>query len=504
MDFRVEPVDRQTAQGSAPSYSNKNVEQLMPLKRPTRLAFAVSLAGLAGMAQAENVTPNLQINGFATAGVTWIDNDFGETGRYYSDPFFDTGIEETPDPSHDTVLGLQITYALSDKFDMVGQLVSDARTDYHTALEWGYVAYRMNDNVRLRAGRFAAPYYMHSQSQRVGQAYPWARLPAELYYGLYQKSLDGFDLQYRQSLGENWRLDAQLYLGGAREVWGRSKNAHGINLNLSNNSLTLHAGYGQSVLDWDFTADPYGNSLARGEFLQRQFGGGYSTPDNDAHFVNAGFTFDNGEWLAIGEFGQLDIDGWGPSWNAGYLTVGHYFGKWLPYVSANKLDSYNVTECHAHFAQTEAAAGALVTQLQTDAATAAAAAAQATATAANQLAASDFAGYAASIATATAQSLQADALITQLVLQTAGLGPNVVNSLALTRNTTCNGGAAGGEQTSYTLGFRYDATKNVSVKLQLDRVVDFGDGNGLMAVPDPTQHPDDDLNVFTFNVNAAF
>jgi hypothetical protein len=455
----------------------------MPLKRPKSLALAIGLASLAGFAQAENVTPNLQVNGFLTAGVTWIDDDHGG-GSYGNDPFTDHFISEDPDSSYDTVLGLQLTYSLSDKFDLVGQLVSDGRHDYDTVLEWGYVAYRMNDKVRLRAGRFASPYYMHSQSSRVGQSYPWARPPIELYNAAPQRSLDGFDMQVRQSLNEDWAVEAQLYLGGAREAWGRSKTAHGLNLNLSSDSFTLHAGYGVSVIDWEFPEDRYGIGVAQSEYLYNLFGpNSYSSKDNDASFTDVGFTFDNGEWLAMGEFGQLDIEGWGPSLNAGYLTLGHYFGKWLPFVSAAKSDYFDQGDCSSHFGVTQATAAATLGQAQ---------GAQGLAQLAfAQTGASGLPPYGTPEANLAFLALQQ---INQQVSDLQG----AIALMGAAVNVTCNGT----EQTSYSVGFRYDATKNVSVKAQVDHATDFKGGmTGLLGRPG---YMADDVNVFSFNVNAAF
>ncbi|MCD6060949.1 MAG: hypothetical protein K0S16_1260 [Moraxellaceae bacterium] len=479
----------------------------MPLKSPRPLALAVALASLSATALAEDNNGKLQINGFATAGVTMVDDVNG--GDYNRDYFNESAITDEIDPSYDTVLGVQLTYQLTDKFDLVGQLVSDAKLDYDTSLEWGYVAYRLNDNIRLRAGRFAAPYFMVSESQRVGQAYPWVRPPIELYAGLPQRSLDGFDVQFRTSLTDAWSLEAQLYFGGANEAWGRSRNAHGLNLNLSSDSLTLHAGYGSSQLDWDFGADPNGTQVQQANYLLQQFGSpGYSTKDNKATFADVGFSFDNGSILITGEFGQFRTEGWAPDWDAGYLTVGAYVGKALPFISAAKANTMNNGDCVAHqnVAVNNANGAAFLLQGEITAhslaisnAVAAQAAASAAADAA--LAANDMATYSAQLGLAAMQSALIASETAQATLKTVGLDQIQQQALPGLQNVVAN--CSGREQTSYSLGMRYDLTKSVSMKLQVDHVKNPDNSTGF--VTDPTVNaPLEDFNVFSLNFNAAF
>lgn len=477
----------------------------MRAQRFSPLALATALAGLAGVAQAEDVTPKLQINGFATAGVTMVDDING--GNYNQDPFTESAISDEPNFSYDNVLGIQLTYQLTDKFDLVGQLVSDAKLDYSTTLEWGYIAYRLNDNLRFRAGRFAAPYFMYSETQRIGQAYPWTRLPIELYSGLPQRSLDGIDVQYRTALGD-WSLEAQLYLGGAHEAWGRSKRAHGLNLNLSSASLTLHAGYGSSQLDWDFGANPSGTSAQQANYLMQQFGSpGYNTKDNKATFADVGFTFDNGIFLVAGEFGQFRTEGWAPDWDAGYLTLGMYVGNVLPFISAAKTNTMNNGDCVAHQSialnNANAQLGALNTQITAHAtavANAAAAMAAAHAAADAALAASDTATYMTQLGIAATQATVISSETAAAALKTAGAGQIQQYVPALQQIV---GNCVGREQTSYSLGMRYDVTKNVSVKAQVDHVMSPDNSNGFVSNP-TVSAPLDDFNVFSLNVNAAF
>lgn len=477
----------------------------MPLSRPTRLALAIAVATLATAAQAENLTPNLQLNGFATAGGTWVSEDFG--GRINGNVFTDKGVTENPNFQIDNVFGLQLTYALDDKFDLVGQLVSEGKNDYRTQAEWAYIAYRMNDNVRVRVGRLTAPFYMYSESLNVGHAYPWVRLPVELYAGLYVKSMDGMDLQFRTALGDTWNMESQLYAGEAYGPFGKVRNAGGLNLNFSNDSLTLHAGYGAGKIDFNVGANMGGSTIEQVEYLLEQFNYSLNSKDVDVSFADLGATYDDGDWYAFAEYGQLRMDGWGTDWDAGIFTVGHYFGKWLPFVSAADSNPVKTEECFAELGIAQTNANNALTYYTNEYNTAAAAAATyATAAATYNIQAG--VELATNGPTPTYMGLiglatQQDALATQATVE-AGLNQVAIGQVSAALplvNSVGNTLCPGKEQTTYSVGFRYDATKNVSVKAQIDHIRDFNNTPGFTTAT--TRQPDQ-LDMFSFNINAAF
>lgn len=321
----------------------------MPFKSPTSLALAVALAAAGSTALAEGIdSSKLKINGFATAGASFATKDFN--GIYLGSAFEPTaGVDQDGSYNNDNVLGIQLSYALDDSFDLVGQLVATGRSDYQTAADWAYIAYRYNDRLRLRAGRFAAPYFMYSESLKVGQAYPWARTPSELYAGIPVSSTDGFDALYRQPLGD-WNLDFQLTLGGSAEEYAKVKNTHGLNISLSNGSLTLRAGYSASNIDLNLGKNPFGSSTAQLGYLFNTYGVDLDARNGDASFADVGTIYDDGDWFLAAEYGQLRLEGFLPDTDAGYVSVGHYFGKWLPYVMFSKVNTVKADECIAALA----------------------------------------------------------------------------------------------------------------------------------------------------------
>lgn len=292
-----------------------------------RAALAVALAGLCAQAAAENITPNLKFNGFGTASAAAVNKDQG--GEYLRDTYTNyLGLTEDPNYTLESVLGLQFDYRINDKTSIVTQLVAKGSDYFDVNAEWAYIAYQFNDNLRGRAGHLGMPIFMYSDSIYVGQSYPWVRLPSELYHAIPTTSFSGADLLYRLPVGESWNFNAQVLTGASNTPQFYTSNAVGTNLSLSNDSLLMRVGYTQSKLD---------NPGADGTALE--------VDGEKTSFLNAGFILDDGKWFLAGEFGQLKIDGWLSDWNAGYLSAGHYFGKWLPYVLASTTHTFNEQDC---------------------------------------------------------------------------------------------------------------------------------------------------------------
>lgn len=486
----------------------------MPLIRQTRLALAIAVASIATIAQAENISPNLRINGFVTAGGTVVTNDFG--GLYLDDGYGIKGFNEDGDSQWDNVFGLQVGYQLSDKFDLVGQLVAAGQNDYAAEAEWAYLAYRHNDNLRIRAGRFAAPFYMYSESLRVGQAYPWARLPVELYFGIPTKSLEGIDVLYRHPVG-SWNFDAQAYFGGSPAAFGRVEKTGGINLNISGESLTLHAGYGMGKLDFKFNGNLEGGRIDQFEGLLNVYGGTMDAQDESVSFADVGAIYDDGNWFAAAEYGQLRINDYTNNFDAGFVSVGHYFGRWLPYLTFSKVNAVASDGCYDRFTPTLANANAQATAAANGATALATAATQAAANATAADAVAD--GYEAQYAAdPTNMALYSQAVLArtaantaQLTAVQANLVANEISGLAADAaygaamlggglRTVCDGK----EQTSYSIGFRFDATKNVSVKGEVSHVRDFNEAIGFFSETSTRNLSSEDSQVITLNVNAAF
>jgi hypothetical protein len=199
------------------------------------------------------------VNGFATASAAWLDNDQG--GEYTQDAYGNPGHTEKPDFGKESVAGLQINYRIDDRSNVVTQLLSEGRNEFQTRAEWAYISRELNDNLRLRAGRFALPFFLYSETLHVGQSYPWARLPVETYANVPITNFNGVDLIASYPVGD-WNLSMQALAGSTNvtlkmngmSVEGRLRNVAGLNLTLTGGDLLLRAGYTRG--DTDITLPP--------------------------------------------------------------------------------------------------------------------------------------------------------------------------------------------------------------------------------------------------------
>ncbi len=119
-----------------------------------------------------------KFSGFANLGATYSNGDeFGFRSQLINKGR--DGFSFAPD----SLLGLQVNADLSNDFDFVGQVVIQDRTDntFSNYLELAFLRYQINRNWSLKAGRFSTNSYLFTDFRYVGQASYWVRPPVEMY-----------------------------------------------------------------------------------------------------------------------------------------------------------------------------------------------------------------------------------------------------------------------------------------------------------------------------------
>ncbi len=251
--------------------------------------------------------------------------DYGQAGIYD-----DSNLTLGPDSR----LGLQGTATFSPQWSATGQLVSRGAANGKINLEWLYATYQASDNLTVQIGRKRLPLFYYSESQDVGIALPWVRIPPQA-YGWDVVNYNGANLMYSSSLGE-WTSNAELFYGNEE----RKNNPYQQIYN-SPSSRTDEKWTNIIGADWTLTRD----------WLELRFSAvrsGWETTDtvNDVHadngkqtFLSAGAMIDHGDWLLRSEFSKIDRPGYETpehDW-AVLLGVGYRFGKWLPMVTYAKF-----------------------------------------------------------------------------------------------------------------------------------------------------------------------
>lgn len=154
----------------------------------------------------------VSLSGFGTAGYAVSDKSYA----------YQRFVDHNGTFERDTVLGLQADAKISNEFSVVaqGKLSPSIRNDsgWDPLLTWAFLAWRPNNDVLLRIGRFRVPYYLNSANLDVGVTYDAAQLPTELYSISTTNETNGI------ALSSNWgfrnsELLLDAYAGVSNSYW---------------------------------------------------------------------------------------------------------------------------------------------------------------------------------------------------------------------------------------------------------------------------------------------
>lgn len=338
----------------------KKILRLENQLRGTRSAVKENRGRIADMNE------RLKINGFLSAGVATNDGD------PVVDSFYGIGDDYTTKAINK--LGIQMTFQVSDNISATAQLVSKGIKDYQVEAEWAYLTYDVTDSLRFNFGRQRIPYYLLSEYLDVGYALPWVYAPIEM-YNIPISAIDGVSAIYDFAIGDfNFAWQTYAGAGGGYseqlEADFTQNQSWGTNLTATTGDWTFRMGYTSSNLNADPEQGGSGAQLidalngARttlGPLLGVELppGGDWlgKTDNISSNYYSAGFMYDDGNLLVMGELSNLNVDDTvQPVGDAGYLTVGYRFGKWMPYVSYAKFQTDSKNDKQIQIVQEYAAA----------------------------------------------------------------------------------------------------------------------------------------------------
>jgi hypothetical protein len=182
------------------------------MKHFTAPALATAAALMAGPALAQSF-PSLSFSGYGTAGAVHSNEDRAD---YLVDAFKPNGPGYTDDVSLkvDTRLGGQVTANVTSRLSGVVQVLVQQNYDntWRPRIEWANLKYQVTDDLSVRAGRVVLPVFMVTDSRRIGYANVWVRPPVEVYSLVPVTNNDGVDATWRLPLGD-WTNTMQLTAG---------------------------------------------------------------------------------------------------------------------------------------------------------------------------------------------------------------------------------------------------------------------------------------------------
>ena len=171
--------------------------------------LALPLALSSAFAQ-EAEGPTVKIRGFGTGALTWTDTNDAEFAR----PNQAAGAKKSPRTGVDSNLGLQADVGINSWLSFTGQglVRHDADDNYGAELAWAFAKAKINDQFSVRVGRIGLPAFMISDYRNVGYANTFLRPPVEMYSQVPFNSLDGIDATYQHSFGDT-TVTGQLAYG---------------------------------------------------------------------------------------------------------------------------------------------------------------------------------------------------------------------------------------------------------------------------------------------------
>jgi hypothetical protein len=152
----------------------------MKLRTPHLMCVLMLSMGLSQTASAQFKSDALRISGFGTIGIaTSADSNYA----FRSNTQQSVGTHRTWDMGVDSKFGLQANYALTDQISLVTQAVAKRKTeqDIEASVNWLYVRYSPNDSWSVLAGKMQSPFLALADSTNISYTYPWVRLPIEGY-----------------------------------------------------------------------------------------------------------------------------------------------------------------------------------------------------------------------------------------------------------------------------------------------------------------------------------
>jgi len=397
------------------------------------------------------------LNGFLSVASAWSDVDYLPSGV---EPIYNSYITKSPTFNEDTNVGIQITKVIHDNVSITTQLLARAEKDFDVEATWAFLKYEPNNHWQWRVGRVHTNPYMLSEYIDVAYAYPWVRLPQEVYSQIpadYSRPV-GVDLQSQFVLwkrdvtvsafagalssklnftaGPNTALRDTLYLN--------LTHLYAFNLKYGTETFSVRAGYQVTRATLNPNSgtfmeglNTFLNTLVQNGLIGTDYINYFSAYHAKTSFLGTGYQFNWNNIVSMGELVKrhaatpiiADAIGW-------YLMGGYRIKKILPHVTyARERLLNNATR-------------------------------------------------------------RFNSVINGAAMQTFGVPLDVIAQSLVNTSPSYDGGA--GAQTSVTVGLRWDVIDNVALKVEYQHVHPDVGGPGLFNV-----NPQRSANIYSVALNAV-
>ncbi len=292
--------------------------------RLTCIATLIALGLAAGSASAE-----VKFNGFASikAGMTTSADD-----TLY-------GYDDSVDLKNESLFALQAQSDLGNDLSVTAQLVSRGSDDFSFDFEWAFLTYQINDEWRVNAGRLRTPFYKYSDFRDVGYAYDWLRTPQSV-YDLGFDRISGVSLYYNTSIADMQSsmqfvygsYDGDVTLQGV-ESPTKIDDIVGMTWELSQDWLGMRMAYlrGDVTIKADAFNPLFAGLAATGQASVIK---AIDFDKDRGSFFGFGMNYDRNDWVSVFEYTFVKVeDSFYANQESSYISLGHRFGHFTPYVS---------------------------------------------------------------------------------------------------------------------------------------------------------------------------
>jgi hypothetical protein len=304
-------------------------------------------------AVAENKPSFLSIKGFGTLAGTGTDSDLVGFRR---DIALIKGTRKNWDITNDSRLGIQIDAKFTDTLHVTVQWVARNREGnfIEQNLEWAFLSWDIQPDLKLRAGRLGADVFMLSDYRNVGYAYPWIRPPHEFYGNIPYYHFDGIDITKKFDL-DGGLLSIKALTGYSFNqlptyldiIYDQESFNLGASIQYEKDNWRFKVGYAHldmmSEVPFDkyksaeFPIDLFLDPANRG-LLEAFWPGVGNVLDRlpvkgkEVNYASLGAAYDDGVWLAQAEMSYIGTNTtWYPSQASGYINFGRRFSSLTVY-----------------------------------------------------------------------------------------------------------------------------------------------------------------------------
>ncbi len=325
------------------------------MKKPYLFFAAIFSLLLANSTSAEQ--NKLEVSGFGTLATATADTRIYQfrTDRSQAEFAEKDGFAFKPL----SLIGVQLDYSLTSNLEFVGQFVYREQDEQNldSVTQMAFLRYDISPAWQVRAGRLAADIFHFSDTRDVSIAYPWVKVPTEVYGIVPARSFDGADISYTKPFS-----DYNLSIKG---FWGSGESDFTSN---DYNPITFNdlrsLGIELVAFDWSValkhTQTEAKNDNADSVFVSTSvaqlqplwsdanaFANSLSLRGSTIQYTSVYFNRFLGNWDLSGELSYIDSDSIAlrPSFN-GFLNLSYLYGAHTFYAlySFAEADPYYLSE----------------------------------------------------------------------------------------------------------------------------------------------------------------